>query len=147
MSLANDVYNQLVTAYVSKLKNQITLNGSPVPVRNAFGSGNLYITVQGVSTSGIGNKAMTRSLVSVQFRVFVKGDNLVGNEADIISGQLIQLVLPKPSVVVIDNDYFEAIATLEATNVPVYGSEGNTTTKILERNIIIEHRVTHKKRQ
>lgn len=148
MALEQDIYYQLRVAYIALLKNQITVNGQVIPVVSGFytGTSKMYILITGVSSTETPTKSVKITNTAIQFGIRCKGDSLTGNEADDIAGQLINLVMPNPTFRILSNDYFDVSGAREVSNVPITGTEGNTAVKILERNIIIEHDVTHRQR-
>ena len=148
MALSEDIYYNLRIAYMALLSGQITSGGQAVPIKNGFysGSAKKYIILPGASSTGISNKTLALTKIATQFSIFCKGDDLTGNEIDDIGAQLLSKALPYPGFKVMSNEYFDVINSELVTDVSSYGSEGNTATKILERNIIIEYTVAHLKR-
>ena len=145
MSLNQDIFYSLRKAYYTLLDGNITLDGVTIPVfaQGQQVAGNKYILIQNVSSVDRSIKVGTTTTTSMQITIFCKGDELVGNEHEDIGAQVLAIIAPYNDFKVDLSPNFYNIDQRVATDYPMPIFARDTTERVLERNIIIEHTISH----
>ena len=148
MALNKDIYYSLRVAYYGLLNGNISLNGSAIPIyaQGQQVSGNAYVFIGSVNNRYQSPKTTITSTATIQLSIFVKGDELTGNEHEDIAAQILAIVEPYNGfkVPINGNFYIERQQVVSDNTMPVFGRD--TAQIVLERHIQIEHEIAHLQR-
>lgn len=147
-ALTDDIFYSLRVAYRAALLNQITVNGVVVPVyasiKQISSTANMYILIQAQSSADSSTKVTTDSSTLVQLSIYASGADLTGNEHELIGSQVLQIIAPYPNYKLPLNANFHNVQQTVITDQIMPVRVGNTIEPTYERNIIIQHYITHK---
>lgn len=143
-----DIFYALTVAYRSALNGNITIDGNIVPIYGATkqisSNANVYVLIQAQSSADSSTKVTTDSSTLVQISIYAKGGSLSGNEHQNIGSQVLQIIAPYPNYKLPLNANFHNVQQTVITDQIMPVRVGNTIEPTYERNIIIQHYITHK---
>lgn len=148
MALNKDIYYSLRVAYYSLLNGNIFLNGSALPIyaQGQQVGGNAYVFISSINNRYQSPKTTITSAATIQLSIFVKGDELTGNEHEDIAAQILEIIEPYNGfkVPINGNFYIEKQQVVSDNTMPVFSRD--VASIVLERHIQIEHEVAHLQR-
>src|SRR5690606_24891422 len=106
-----------------------------------------YILVESRDSTSVNPKNALVTLTNIQLSIFAKADNLIGNEHEEIAAQVVNIIEPYNGFTVPINSNFKIIEQKIVFNNNLPFAVLDTTKFALERNIIIEHRISHVARE
>ncbi len=136
----------LRVGYMTLLDGNIAVNGENVPVfRDGAGisSQERYIFIQSTGNTDNSIKVGKDTISLTQLTIYCKGESVDQTDIEDIAAQVLAIIEPYNGFTVPVNEYFEVKEQAVVTDVQSPVLRQDTTSPAYERNIIIEHRITH----
>lgn len=136
----------LRVGYMTLLDGNITVNGENVPVFRdgaGIGSQERYIFIQSTGNTDNSIKVGKDTISLTQLTIYCKGESVDQTDIEEIAAQVLAIIEPYNGFTVPVNQYFNVKEQAVIADVQSPVLRQDTTSPAYERNIIIEHRITH----
>jgi len=145
-----DPIKAIKDAYKTLLTDSVTFSGSPIPIfimESNIADSNYYMVLSDAKMNYNANKVIFNNEVSVTIEIFTKIKNLLTdpfNPVDVITGQVLALVLPSITTTGLSIDADFQIVTSRAENSTYLPVEDYDFGRLMKRQITFIHNIIEK---